>query len=262
MKKNLRYIILILILVIYFLILYLFVGKDYVKEGKLATRIVIGEHTVWELENRKWLNISQNETKIKELNWKEFNVFINSKKLGKYYLWKNDSWYIFDKEKNAYQYQGNLFAYQANYEINLFDFNEEQIDSDGYIQEVLINNGLSLDLNLTVGTLVKYDFDSDLEEERLYLISNAFPEPEDHQPDKIFTFIFIVDNEQIEILYNSIEKNKGLNGCQPFLDYILDIDDDGRGELILKCARYDRLPPLVMLYDKVEDKYNLVISNE
>lgn len=262
MKKNLRYIILILILVVYFLVLYLFIGKDYVKEGKLATRIVIGEHTVWQLENRKWLNISKNETKTKELNWQEFNVFINSKEIGKYYLWKNDSWYLFDKEKNAFQYQGNLFAYQANYGINLYGFKEEKVTSDSYIQEVLIGNNFSLDMNLTVSTVVKYDFDSDSEEESLYLISNAFPEPEDHQPDKIFTSIFIVDNEQVEVLYNSIEKNRGLNGCQPFLDYILDVDDDSKNELILKCARYDRLPPLVMLYDKVEDKFNLVISNE
>lgn len=262
MKKNSRYIILIIILVLYFVILYFFIGKDYVKKGSLTTKLIIGEHTVWQLEKRKWTNISDNKTKIKNLNWQEFNVFVNSKKLGKYDLWKNESWYIFDKEKNAIQYQGQIFAYQANYEINLESFKEEKITNYSPIRKVLENSNLSTEQELTVNTLIKYDFDSDSNEEELYLISNAFPEPEAIQPEKIFTFIFLVDNNEIEILYNSVEENVGLNGCQPFLEYLLDVDDDNENELILSCIRYDELPPLVMLYDRENDKFDIVVSNE
>ena len=80
MKKNKRYIILIIILIIYFVALYFLIGKDYQEEKESTTKLIVGNHAIWELSDMNWYNIRKN-SEIKELNWQEYQVYIDNKKL-------------------------------------------------------------------------------------------------------------------------------------------------------------------------------------
>lgn len=261
MNKRLRYVVLISILIIYFIVLFFLYGKDYFKKEKINTKLIIGNNTVWELNKKRWYFLNKNSD-IKKLYWQKFNVYINNKSMGKYFLWKDDDiWYLFDKDKNSYSYQGNLLAYQSSHKIDIKNLKTETITDYTYVKQVLTNNNIQTDQVLTIKNLIKTDIDNDQQEEEFYLISNAFID-EDEQPDKIFSFVFMVKNKKIYMLYNSIEENKGLNGCQPFINYILDVDEDKEYEVILTCLQYDLLPSIDMLYRFENDAFKILISNQ
>lgn len=261
MKKKGRYIVLLVILLIYFILMFFVYGKDYLKEEKITTKLILGNQTVWELRNRKWYLLSS-RSQIDKLNWQKFNVYVNRENIGEYYLWNDDEkWYLFNENKEAYLYRGRLFAYQSNYDLRIKEFTTEKITDFKVVNEVLNENNIPTNQELTTASLVNIDIDNDKKEEQFYLVSNAFTESA-NQPDNIFSIVFMVKENKKYILYNSIERNKGLNGCQPYINYVLDINDDKKHELILSCARYDLLPQLDMLYKFENNEFKILISNE
>ena len=79
MKKK-RYIVLLIILAIYVIAMYFFLGANHLKKEKDYTTILVGDSTIWNYSNKKWLNVTSKST-IKDINWKEFTVYIDNKKL-------------------------------------------------------------------------------------------------------------------------------------------------------------------------------------
>lgn len=257
MKKG-RYIVLIIILICYLLIMFFTVGKDNLIKKNRTTKIIVGDDTVWELSKNTWYFLNTNIDR-KNLNWQEFNVYVSNEKIGKYYLWYNDNWYLFNKNKEAINYEGELLAYQSNYDIEIKNFEAIPITDYTHVRKVLSENNLELDSELTQSLVVDIDFDNDNVEEHFYVISNVFSL--DTTPSKVFSIVFMVKEEKIYMLYNSIEENKGLNGCKPYINYILDVDNDNENELILSCGRYSNQPPIDMLYKFKDDKFDIIISN-
>ena len=95
--------------------------------------------------NKKWNNVID-LTKIKELNWNNYKVYLNNEYFGKYQLWHDDKWYAFDKDKKAVMLEGDLLAYASNYDIDVKSFTENPINdrtnSNSYVKKKFRNQKL------------------------------------------------------------------------------------------------------------------------
>ena len=258
MQSKKTYIVILGFIIIFGVVMFLALGVDNIKKNKQGTTLIIGNNTVWTYNKQRWKNISS-KGQFQQFNWQEFTVFDNNEKLGNYNLWYDDKWYLFDKKKNAINYEGDLVAYQANYDIDILKFEEQEIIDTKYVDYVLEENGLDIDSQFTSNYKVSVDFDNDGQEEELYLISNAFAI--DFNPNKIFSIVFMIKDDYVYYLYNDISTNNSLNGCKPFLKTILDADNDGVYEFVISCAQYSTSTETDMHYKYVDDNFKIVISN-
>ena len=260
MKRKKPYIIILVILVVYFLVFYLFWGRENLKKDRYSTTIMVGENTVWSLSGRKWLNITKQST-IESLNWQKFKVFVDNKSLGENYVWHDDKWYVFDKNKKALTFTGKFLAYKANYDINVLDFTEDNITDLTYVNEVLTDNDLSISSQFTTSKKTSIDIDSDGIDEDFYLISNAFAD--EFTPNILFSIVFMVKDNNIYYIYNDISQNNlDYKECKPYFNSFLDIDNDKTYEMILSCGRYSVKEEVNMLYQFSSDGFKIIISNQ
>lgn len=259
MRKRRTYIIILIILISFFLIMFLMFGIDNIRQDNYTTTLIVGDSTTWTNYKKKWINVDTNDS-IQKLNWKEYNVYVDNKKNGKYLLWYGDKWYVFDKKKNAVNLDGGLFAYRSNHSIDVIDFTGEEIDDRTYIDYVLEDNDLSLSSQFTSEFKTSFDFDNDGLKEDFYIISNAFPL--DFEPEKIFSLVFMVKDSNVYYLYNDISKNNSFNGCKPFFTTFLDVNSDKVYEIILSCGRYSSLKQVDMLYKFENNEFKIAISNQ
>lgn len=261
MRDKKVYIVLLIILGVFFVSMFLIFGLSNIKSAKDSATIIVGDSTVWNYNNKKWLNLTTQKS-ISKLNWQKFNVYVNNEEFGQYSLWHDDKWYAFDDNKNAVMLEGSIFAYKSNFDMKIVRFEENEIDDRTYVDYVLEENNLSLSSKFTASYKTSIDFDNDGKSEEFYLISNAFPL--DFDPEMIFSIVFMVKNERVYYLYNDISEHRSFNGCKPFFTSFLDVDNDKYHELILSCAGYSTSNQVDMLYkfNKDEDAFKIVISNQ
>lgn len=260
MKKKKRYYVILIILVVFTLVMYFAFGKEYVQKGKEETTIIIGDNTIWNYSDRRWLNITNNIS-VDNFNWLDYTIYIDNKKIGKYYLWYDDEkWYIFDKDKKAINRDGNIIAYRSNYDIKVSDFTSNEIRNYYHVSKVLKDNDLSTSSKFTSATETTIDIDNDGKNETLYFVSNAFPL--DFNPDKIFSFVFMVKDSQIYSIYTDVAGNNTNNGCKPYLSAVIDVDNDNTYELVVSCGKYSVDKPVDMLYKLTDEGFKILISNQ
>ena len=259
MKSKKVYIVLLIILIIFFITMFSLFGVENIRQGNYSSTIIVGEDTVWTYSDKKW-NYINTVSGYNKLNWKVYNVYFDNKSQGEYYLWHDDKWYVFDKNKNAVNIDGKLLAYNANFKMNILDYKLDKIDDKIYVNKVLNDNDISLSSTFTTSNKISFDFDSDGVDEDFYLVSNAFPMG--FNPDYIFSLVFMVKNNDVYYLYNDIAPNNSFNGCKPFFNTILDTNNDGIYEIILSCGRYSDLGQVDMLYSFVNNEFKILISNQ
>lgn len=262
MRDTKVYIGLLVAIAVLSIVMFLLFGVDNIKQEKYSSTIIVGDTSVWKYEKKKWLNI-RTRTTLDELSWKKYHVFSNNEELGEYSLWYSDNrWYAFDDKKNAIPVDATLFAYQANFDLNVYSFEVEEVDSnDQYVVKVLQDHNLGLSSNFTSIYKTKVDFNNDSNKEDFYIISNAFPMGTD--PDVIFSIAFMVRNDEITYLYEDIAtKTSSYNGCKPYYNKFLDTNNDGISEIILSCGRYSANDQVDMLYQYIDNEFKIVISNQ
>jgi len=262
MRSKKTYIFLILILIIFAVAMYFLVAKDNIKKDKEVTTLIVGNTSVWNYSNRRWINVAQAST-IESINWENFEVYEEGKHLGNYSAWNDgNEWYYFKDNKDSIKPTGKVLAYKSNFNIKIKDYSEEQLTSSDqkYIDYVLEENDLSTSSLFTSNYKVNLDYDSDGEEETFYVLSNAFPT--DFNPDLIFSIVFMVKDNNIYYLYNSIDNNKSNNGCRPYFNYFLDLTNDGIDEIILSCGQYSTKGTIDMLYKFEDNEFKIQISNQ
>ena len=261
MNKKARYIVLLIIILLYFIVLFLIFGKDNLKREKEETIIIIGNNTVWKKEKQKWSSIDSQSDK-KKLEWQLYDTYINNEKIGKYYLWSdNNEWFLFDKQKNAYNYQGNLLAYKSNYKIPVKSFTTEDTTDQTYLQKLLSDNNLSETGTPTISSISKIDIDNDGVDEKFYVFSNIFSYDE-VLPKNSYSFVFMEKENKLYMMYSFTDKFVGLSGCQPFISHVMDIDEDNNYEIVLTCSQYDELPPINTLYKFEKNKFIKITSDD
>lgn len=260
MKKKKRYYVILIVLVIFTVLMYFAFGKENLAKGKDSTTIIVGNNTIWNYSDQQWLNITSSKT-IESISWLDYNVYLDNKKFGKYYLWNDgNKWYIFDANKKAINKDGSILAYRSNYDIKITDFKQQPIRNYYNVNKVLKENNLSTSSIYTVSEEVSIDIDNDEKNETLYFVSNAFSL--DYTPDKVFSFVFMVKDNKIYNIYRDVDKNFGTNGCKPYLSAVMDIDNDNTYELVVSCGRYSVSKPVDMLYKFTGTEFKILISNQ
>lgn len=259
MVKKRVYIVLLIVLVIFLIVMFMLFGTKTIKEEKISEILVVGDETVWKYSNKKWHNLTYKST-LQDLSWKKYRVFENNKDIGNYYLWYSDKWYVFDNQRNAVKVDGDIFAYRSNFDLKVKDFSIENVDNYDFVNYVLESNDISISSEFTSIYKIDLDVDNDSNDETFYLISNAFPL--DFQPEKTFSIAFMVKDNNIYYIYKDITANKGFNGCKPYYNTFLDVDQDNNIELILSCSKYSVSDRVDMLYKFEEDGFKILISNQ
>ncbi len=258
-KGKLKYIIIIVIVLIYGSIMYLVFGVSETRKRKTTTTLLVGTSAVWNYSSQSWMNITK-PSLLSNLNWQKFKIYVDNQYFGKYLVWKDDQWYLFDNNKNAVSYQGNLFAYKADFDMDIVNFSTTDIKDYSYVNKVLVEHDLDINSDFTLAHVSNVDFDKDGVMEQFYVVSNVFAI--DFFPDKYFSFVFMVDDNQIYMLYEDVDINEGVNGCKPNLYTVADVDNDQNYELILTCAKYSNQTPLTMLYEFDDNMFKIKISNQ
>ena len=259
MVKKRVYVVLLIVLVIFLIVMFMLFGTKTIKEEKISEILVVGDETVWKYSNKKWHNLTYKST-LQDLSWKKYRVFENNKDIGNYYLWYSDKWYVFDNQRNAVKVDGDIFAYRSNFDLKVKDFSIENVDNYDFVNYVLESNDISISSEFTSIYKIDLDVDNDSNDETFYLISNAFPL--DFQPEKTFSIAFMVKDNNIYYIYKDITANKGFNGCKPYYNTFLDVDQDNNIELILSCSKYSVSDRVDMLYKFEEDGFKILISNQ
>lgn len=260
MKKKKRYIVVLVALVIYAVLMVLVLGKDMLIKNKDNLTLIVGDTSIWVYKEEGWTNITMSST-IDELNWRNYDVYFDNKKIGNYYLWNNDDkWYIFDKKKQAVKRDGNLLGINTNYEVKVQDFKLNDIRNYYYVEKILEQNDLSTSSKFTVAQETSLDIDNDGKIETFYFVGNAFSL--DYTSSKTFSFVFMVKNGKIYPMYTDVAPNSLNNGCKPYLNAVIDYDQDNNYEMIISCGRYSANKPVDMLYKLTDEEFNIVISNQ
>lgn len=258
MKK--KYIIFIALLIIYFLILFAFIGINNITIKPKEATIIIDTETLWKLNNGNWINM---DSKIydNELSDKLFTVFIDNKNIGTFFLEKENNWLLYDTNRNLVKYEGgSFFAVNSNYQINVKKITVKETSDFKYINQVLYDNNITDTSEFTVNLHYEIDFDDDGKTENFYTISNAFAR--ETSPPKVFSIAFMEKEDKIYYLYKSIEENDGQNGCKPYINMVMDLDNDKKHEIILSCGYYSIQNRYDMMYSFKDNAFKLLVDNK
>ena len=144
--------------------------------------------------------------------------------------------------------------------MKIKNFNQEKISDYTKVNKVLSENNISTGQELTSNTQISVDIDNDGVDEKIYVVGNVFPMETD--PEYIFSVVFMEKNDIIYPIYKSIEKNKNFNGCKPYINSIIDVDDDNKYEIILSCSQYSTEGTIDMLYRFNNDKFSIIVTNQ
>ncbi len=144
--------------------------------------------------------------------------------------------------------------------MKIKNFTQEKISDYTKVNEILSKNNISTNQELTSNTQISVDIDNDGIEEKIYVVGNVFPKESD--PEYIFSVVFMEKNDIIYPIYKSIAKNKSFNGCKPYINSIIDVNDDNKYEIVLSCSAYSIEGTIDMLYKFSNDKFKIIVSNQ
>lgn len=255
-ETKIGIIIIIVMLILFFILFFFFGGIDSFKNKKDESVILVGNNTYWQYKDKKFTNI---KTNISSLYWKDYTVYINNEKYGTYKLWHDDKWYLYDKDRNAINYDGNFLAISSNYNIKPVDYELNSVSSDKYINKVLNNFNIKTD-NFTVKNRIDIDIDNDNKKDSIYLISNVLPI--DKYEKYRFSIVFMVKNDIIYTAFSDVQNESNSRGCKPYIDAFIDVDSDKELEIIMSCGGLVTSQTKNYLYDFSDNKFKILISNQ
>ena len=258
-RNNIIIIFIIVLIVIYCLILFFFLGgSKRISKEKNDIVLIPDQSTMWTCSKNHWTNVTLDES-LEKLNWLKYNVYIDDEKFGNYYMWyDNSKWYLFDKDRNSINYDGELFAYNSNYKIKVSKFKDNEINDFSYVEKMLKKKKVnSIDISeYVVSSQIDIDVDNDGEKEAFYIISNSNISSSNNNN---FSIIFMVKDDKIYDIYSEIRDD---TTCLPYISKFIDVDEDNKLELIVGCDSLSVNGNKKFLYKFTKDnKYKIIVSN-
>lgn len=253
MKNKKSIIIVIAIIIAYLVLAVIFFGwEEFINRFRIMN-IMVSNGDKLQLKNGVWEDLKNPD----DYNWNKFSIYVDNKFIGKYDVLYNNRWYLFDDNRKAVKYKGNILAINGNVKYEVIDFTEESFDSDGerLLMKILEEKNIDETSKPNSTSKIVLDVDGDGFQETFYMASNAFIEG--FSVKNRYSIIFTGD-EQPEVLYEHYEdESMQFSMCVPRINSVIDIDKDSKYELIFECNYYDLLGSCSMLYELNNGKYEL-----
>lgn len=256
-KSTKTSIIIIIVLVVFLLVVYLLSKKDGVtfQSNKNEAYLVVGQNAMFSYHNKKMYNVPLNSQLRKELDWNEFKVLDNYKVKGNYLMHYDDKWYLFDKDRKSISYESNtLIAYKSNYDIDYIYKEGTDIVDDTYVYNVADELGIIVE-HLTVNKELDMDIDNDGNNETFYLFSNALPVIS--SDTKEYAVVFMVKDNKIYIIYNTLTTKYSNYSCQPNIEGFINLNGDNQYEIIISCSTMSINEQRVNIYELTKENNKL-----
>ncbi|MCI8346661.1 MAG: hypothetical protein HFJ12_01765 [Bacilli bacterium] len=259
MKKSTRITVLIMVVIVLLTgLFFLTIGQHLIKREKEENIILVGNGAIFHKNGTEWNHVSFEDINL--YNWKEYYTYIDHSYYGNYNLYFNEKWYLFKGKNQAVNYEGDLLALRGNIKYKVVDFTLYDIEDFTDAKRVLKENNLPVDSVLTSSYYINTDIDNDGNKEIIYTISNKFPMED--VGDTSFSFIFMVKDNRVIYLYKNIEPlNDVYSGCQPYINNLIDINEDNHYEIIVGCSYYSNNGVKYGMYEFTGDKFKLLVSN-
>ena len=245
------------ILILYAILMAIIFGPRIIN-GKQQTYLLIGSSAKWKYDGDKWRDFTTDDISL--YAWKNYDIYINQKKFGNYQVtYSEKKWYIFENDKTPVNYQGSFLGIKSNKGYHVGAFEEEDLEESDqiYLNQIYQENGLKENQKTTDAYKVSFDIDGDQDKETIYVLSNLFPN--DFVPSTVFNFVFIVDNKKVQTIYKMTDAfTNECNHCKIGLQYLIDVDDDSKYELILNCKYYSTMGSCAMMYQKKGANYRRI----
>lgn len=230
-KKYVKYIILVLILIavcIGIFILY----KHFYDESK--THLIISPNTELECHSLNCKSIT-----INSYTRSEFDVYIKNEFIGNYNLKRYDNkWYIYDYDYKFIEHGDNMIAIDKSSKAKVIEYTTSEFnnDDDAILEDILKDNDITSNTK-TISQKIELDFDSDNQNEILYIASNIMANDDS---DKVYSFVYFKDDEDIEFVEKIIaSKGSELSINRYTLNSIIDLNDDDKYEVVLSSNNID-----------------------
>lgn len=204
MKKIKKYIILIICFVVWIGLLIYFNNKENIKfQRNIPQYVLIDQFHYWKYVDSEWINIdsiNDFETVEKEINWNEYDVYINNQYYNTfdYVLMDYEEFYFDDDIKSHEITQDKLLLNHDSY-LELKNVSNDNFSDD----DVEIVSSFMNKYNYSVNDVAvknKYIIDED---NVIYILSNY----REYSRDDIFYLVFYRRNNKNYLLVNNSDAN-------------------------------------------------------
>lgn len=207
MKKN-KIIILLVVIIIYgvSLCVVLIRNKNSLEKNDKNNEnkyVVIDNFARLSFSNNSWNNASISEIE----DYGKYDVFINNKLLGSFKLEYGTTWNLFNDANDYTDYDGNLFAYSDNFNINMVKFEKSTFLSDE--NKKIITEYFNYDdySSLITSDVITTDIDNNGVMDEVVCVSNIGIDK--RYSSKYYNLIFIrLNDEIIEVLNQNSSNSK------------------------------------------------------
>ena len=94
--------------------------------------------------------------------------------------------------------------------------------------------------------------------EDFYVVGNVFAST---TPNNIFSLVFMIKNDELYTIYKNTDITSVYDGCKPYFEAFVDIDNDNKYEFVLGCSEYSVNDTTNMLYKYEDNEFKILISD-
>ena len=168
-------------------------------KNDVSKYIVIGNTSNLMYRKNKWSRVGNKTIQNSSNHFKTYN---NNDYLGEYILQYGTNWNLFNDKSEFVDYDGDLFAYSDNFDIQLIRFNSSEITDDD--KSIIIKKyGNKMFDNLITNEVVNVDFDNNGQIDKIICLSYNGMDLE--ESDYFYNLVFINLNG---VYYTIIDQNK------------------------------------------------------
>ncbi len=269
-RKEIRKKIKVALVVLFFCIASVLVYSFFSKADNYKVLVLsTDEYLLYREFTNQWFSMTQKEFLDKGYNKDSHTLFVGSTNKGtfKYKMIDNtleivnvsNNVVMRYKNKKWFSYGGSSRTRHIDYTASKFNEDDEKI-----IFKLLKQNKLGSDYNASYSEKYSIDFDGDTKKEKLYIISNLVDFNKlniNKESDKIFSFMFLVDDGKIMPIYSKIVNSDNINNlCLPSFEGALTIGTKQR-MVISYCEYFGEDSYKLNLYNYKDSKFHNISIN-
>ncbi len=247
METKYKVIIIVLISYILIVILTVFIYNSM----HIKNYLVLSTNDIYEYKNGTMEKVS-----LSSISQKKFQYYINGKKIGTYKTQITDHVIVNSDNPELVAFSNpTILGLPEKNNMPVYTMTQEKLNAteEQEVVNFLAQQGITEYDGFS--ELSKITYENKGETKKIYLVSNAFSE-ETH--DQVFSFII---EQSGLILYKNIVNNGSLmDVCIPFVNNLVDWNQDQQVDLIIGCQYFDQLGSIYDFLEMQEGIYQSILK--